>query len=123
MIISDLIWKPLAIGALICVVVVGVGTGFGWWLAARDRDQAKVDLKAEQALSAQCRDAISEQNRAVQALADQKTLAEERGAAAQQLAAANGKRFDQALANAAGAKATTCTEAMPTVDTVLEAIR
>lgn len=123
MIFSDLIWKPLAIGALIALVLVGGSTGAGWWLAARDRDAARVDLAAERVLSAQYRDAIAEQNRAVQALADQKALAEERGAAAQQLAAANGKRFDQALARAAGAKATTCTEAMPTVDTVLEAIR
>ncbi|MEJ7804851.1 MAG: hypothetical protein WKG03_02880 [Telluria sp.] len=43
--------------------------------------------------------------------------------AAQQLAAANGKRFDQALARAAGATAATCAEAMPVIDVVLEAIR
>lgn len=118
-----LTWKAGAILLLIALIIVSAWTGSSWWLAARDRDAAKVELKGEQALSAQYRDAIAEQNRAVQALADQKRLAEERGAAAQQLAVANGKQFDQALARAAGAKATTCTEAMPTVNTVLEAIR
>ena len=115
--------NPVAAVLLLALILVGAGTGGGWWLAARDRDAARVDLAAERVLSASYRDAIAEQNRAVAALADQKAVAEARGQAAQQLAAANGKRFDQALARAQGAKATTCTEAMPVVDGVLEAIR
>ena len=78
---------------------------------------------AEQAKSAEYSVAIREQNRAVQVLAAQKIAAEARGQVAQQLASANGKRFDQALVRAVGATATTCAAAMPTVDSVLEVIR
>ncbi len=120
---SGLFWKPVAIGLLVAMVLLGLTTGGGWWLAARDRDAALVDLKAERELSAQYQVAIREQNRATEALAEQKRAAEERGKAALQLAAANGKRFDLALERAAGARATTCAEAMPTVNEILEAIR
>lgn len=115
--------NPLAAVLLLALVLVGGSTGFGWWLAARDRDAARVELAAERELSAKYRDAIAEQNRAVQALADQKSEAEARGRAAQQLAAANGKRFDLVLAQTRATKAVNCAEAMPTVDAVLEAVR
>ena len=115
--------NPIAAGLMIALILVGGSTGAGWYLAARDRDAARVELVAEREQSAKYRDAIAEQNRAVTALAEQKIAADARGQAAQQLAAANGKRYDQALARAAGAKATTCTEAMSTVDAVLEAVR
>jgi hypothetical protein len=117
------VWKLTAILLLLALIITGLFMGAGWYLAARDRDAGKVELAAERTLSAGYRDAIAEQNRAVTALAEQKTAAEARGLAAQQLAAANGKRFDLPLARAAGAKATTCAEAMPTVESVLEVIR
>ncbi len=117
------IWKVAAIMLLCAWALTAAGLGANWWLAARDRDIAKVDLKAEQQLSAQYSASIREQNRAVDALEDQKKLAEDRGAAAQLIATANGKRLDLALQRTVGATATTCTEAMATVDTVLEAIR
>lgn len=117
------IWKIAAIMLLFAWALTAIGLGANWWLAARDLDIAKVDLKAEQRLSAQYSASIREQNLAVGVLAGQKKLAEERGAAAQQLAAAHGKRLDLALQRTTGATATTCTEAMATVDTVLEAIR
>ena len=123
MIIDNLIWKPLAIGMTVALLLVSAGTSGGWWLAARARDAARVELAAERTLSGQYRDRIAEQNRAVDALAEQKAGAEARGHAAQQLAAANAKRLDLALQRTAGTVATTCTEAMPTVDAVLEAIR
>ena len=123
MIVDNLVWKPLAIGMTVALLLVAAGTSGGWWIAARDRDVARTELAAEKALSAQYRYAIAEQNRAVDALAVAKTAAEARGQAAQQLAAANGKRLDLALQRTAGIVATTCTEAMPTVDAVLEAIR
>ncbi len=67
--------------------------------------------------------AIREQNRAVDALAKAKAEADLRGLQAQQIAAANGKRFDLALGQVKAARATTCAEAMPAVNSILEAIR
>lgn len=116
---SGLIWKPICVALLI----VGGVAGLGWWLTARDRDRALVDLKAEQGVTASLRVAIREQNRATEVLAAAKLAADERGRQAQALAAANGKRFDAALAAAGTARATTCDEAMPTVNAILGAIK
>lgn len=118
-----LTWKAGAIVLLAALILVGGTTGFGWWLAARDRDAAAAALADEQVKSAKYLAALEEQNRAVQALGDQRAAAEERGAAAQLLAKANGRRLDMALQRTGASKATTCKEAMPTVDIVLEAIR
>ena len=49
--------------------------------------------------------------------------AQERGAAAQVAAAAKGKKYDAAMAQAAGARATTCDEAMPAVRLLLEGVQ
>lgn len=117
------IWKIIAVVLLAALLVVGAWTGGGWYLAARDRDAARVDLAAERSANAELRGAIKVQNDAVEAAGDAKLLAEARGQAAQQQAAAAGRRFDAALAKVAGARATTCDEAMPTVDLILEATR
>ena len=115
--------NPVAAALMLALMLVGGTAGAGWWLAAHDRDVARVDLVAEQAKSAEYQVAIREQNRAVQAMTEQKTAAEARGQAAQQLAAANGRRFDQALERVASVKATTCDEAMPVVDAMLKEVR
>lgn len=120
---SDLFWKPAAIVLLLALLVVGGWTGAGWWLAARDRDAARAELVAERKVSEELRASIREQNRAVEALGQAKAQAEQRGEQAARLAAANGRRFDDALGRIANAKATTCAEAMPAVDAVLEAIQ
>jgi hypothetical protein len=117
------IWKLAAIVLLIALVLTGAGMGGGWWLAARDRDAAKLDLAAEQAKSAEYAIAIREQNRAVEAMKDRTTVAEQRGLDAQKLAAANGKRFDMVLAATRATRAVSCTDAMPVVDMVLDAVR
>lgn len=117
------IWKVAAIVLLLALVLTGAGLGGGWWLAARDRDAKQAELAAEREQSAKYRDAIAEQNRAVQLLADQKAAAEQRGLAAQQLAAANGKRFDMVLAATRATRAVSCAEAMPVVDMVRDAVR
>jgi hypothetical protein len=98
------------------------GAGAGWWLAARDRDQVLADLVAERVISEGLRTDIREQNRAVDALAKAKAAADARGALAQQLATANGRRFDGALAQIVAVRATTCTEAMPAVNQLLKGI-
>lgn len=120
---SAALWKGIAIGLLVLLLAVGGSTGFGWWLAARDRDQVKVDLKAEQIVTAGLRASIETQNSAVAGMAKEKEAADERRAAAEKLAAANGRRFDTALAKLSGATATTCADAMPAVNAMLEALR
>lgn len=105
------------------VLVVSAGTGTGWWLAADERDQAHRDLKAEQGVSAQLRAGIDDQNLAIAALGQQRLEAEARGAAARQQAAAAGKRFDIALQRMDGARVTTCADAMPFVNQLLEDVR
>ncbi|CUI07889.1 hypothetical protein [Massilia antarctica] len=117
------IWKIVAVILLAALLVVGAWTGGGWFLAARDRDAAQVELVAERAKSAAYAAAVERQNAAVDALAAAKLEADARGQAAQQQAAAAGKRFDAALAKVAGARATTCAEAMPAVNVILESVR
>ncbi|NHZ35350.1 hypothetical protein F0185_17420 [Massilia sp. CCM 8692] len=117
------IWKVAAVILLAALLVVGAWSGGGWYLAARDRDAARVELAAERAKSAACAAAVERQNAAVTALADATREAGVRGQAAQQQAVAAGKRFDAALARVAGARATTCDEAMPAVNLILEATR
>jgi uncharacterized protein HemX len=115
--------NPIAAALLLALALVGGTAGAGWFLAARDRDAARVELAAERQLSAQYRDAIAEQNLAVEALAAAKNAAEARGQAAQQLAAANGKRFDMVLAATRATHALNCADAMPVVDMVRDAVR
>ncbi|MET3134602.1 hypothetical protein AAKU55_004902 [Oxalobacteraceae bacterium GrIS 1.11] len=105
------------------LALVMVSGGIDWRLACRERDQARIDLKAEQAVSAALRVSIGEQTRATEALGKAKDEADARGLLAQRLAAANARRFDGALASIKDARATTCAEAMPFVNQVLEAIQ
>ena len=117
------IWKIAAVVLLALLIVVVSAGGTGWWMIGSARDQALADLRAEQAITTQLRGAIQAQNAAVEAAGAAKLVAEARGQTAQQQAAAAGRRFDAALAKVAGARATTCDEAMPTVDLILEATR
>lgn len=117
------IWKAVAI-LLACVLLVGTSSiGTGWWLAASDRDVARAALVKEQGTSSALRTAIAEQNRAVEGMAAATLAAQERGAAAQEAAAAKRWQYDAALAQVAGAHATTCDEAMPAVRQMLEDLR
>ncbi|MDQ1834674.1 hypothetical protein [Massilia scottii] len=117
------IWKIAAIVLLATLIAVLSAGGTGWWMIASARDQALTDLRAEQAITTQLRGAIQLQNDAVEAAGNAKAAADARGLAAQQQAVANGKRFDAALARVAGARATTCDEAMPAVNVILEWVR
>jgi hypothetical protein len=117
------LWKVGAIALTGLLLIAGVGLGGGWWLAARDRDVARVDLTAEQGTNAALRAGINTQNTAIIALGNEKLKAEARGLAAQQLAAANRRRYDGALAKLADARATTCAEAMPAVNQLLKDIK
>ncbi|MET3135276.1 hypothetical protein AAKU55_005584 [Oxalobacteraceae bacterium GrIS 1.11] len=114
------LWKVASVALLVLLAGVGGGTSAGWWLAARDRDQARAGLNMERAVSAGLRAGIREQNAAVSALSAAKEAADARGLLAKQLAAANGRRFDGALARIKDAKATTCADAMPAVNLLLE---
>lgn len=117
------LWKVGAILLAGLLLLTGVGMGGGWWLAAHDRDVAKVDLNAEQRVNAELRVGVDAQNKAILAQATLAREAEARGLAAQKLAAANGRRFDGALSKLAGARATTCAEAMPAVNQLLKDIK
>ncbi|HEX8610125.1 MAG TPA: hypothetical protein VF800_02460 [Telluria sp.] len=117
------IWKIIAVVLLAALLVVGAWAGGGWFLAARDRDAVRADLVAERSANAELRAGIALQNSVVEAAGAAKLVAEARGQDAQQVAAAAGRRFDAALAKVAGARATTCDEAMPTVNLILEATR
>ena len=116
---SALIQRAIA-GVLLVALMA---TGGGWWAAARARDRAQVKLGAERLRTAELGAAIREQNRAVDALAVAKRDADARGLAAQQAAAVAGRRYDGALTRIAGVKATTCADAMPAVNLLLEGIR
>ena len=117
------IWRVIAIVLDAVLLVVSSAAGTGWWLAAGDRDQALVNLKAEQGVSAALRASIAEQNRAIDGMTKATLAAQERGAAAMAVAAAKDKKYDAALARVAGARATTCDEAMPAVRLLLEGVR
>lgn len=117
------IWKAGAIAALAAGAASSGYLGFHWHIAAHDRDAAVAALAVEKSAGDDLRTSIREQNRAVESMGAMKALADERRAAAEQLAAANGRRFDRALEQTAGARATTCGDAMPTVNKILEAVR
>jgi len=117
------IWKVAAIVLAAVLLLVAGSTGTGWWLAAGDRNTARVALVQEQGVSAALRASISEQNRAIDGMAKATLAAQERGAAAQAAAAAKGKKYDAALVQIAGARASTCDEAMPAVRLLLEGMR
>lgn len=116
-------WKVATAVLAGVILVVGVGAGTGWWLAASDRDQARRELKAEQGVSAELRTAIGTQNAAIGLLGQQKLEAEERGTAARALAAADGQRFDAALRRMDGTRVVSCADAMPFVNQLLEDVR
>lgn len=117
------VWKAATIFLTGALLVVASSTGTGWWLAAGDRDAARTALAKEQGISATLRLSIGEQNRAIDGMAKATLAAQERGAAAQAAAAAKAKRYDAALVQIAGTRATTCDEAMPAVRLLLEGVR
>ena len=117
------IWKLAAIVLAAVLLIGGAAGGTAWWLAASARDKALADLDTSKLLVADLRAGVNAQNTAIMNLGTEKLAAEKRGAAAQQIAAVNGRRYDAALAAVAGARATTCDEAMPAVNQLLEALR
>lgn len=117
------LWKVTTFVLLALLLVGGGAGGALWWSAAAARDQALADLKAEKGITAELRAGVDDQNRAIQIWYRASEDAAARGRAAQQQAEANGRRYDQALAQLAGARATTCDEAMPYVNKVLESVR
>jgi len=117
------IWKVAAVVLAVLLLVVITGAGTGWWLAAAARDQALDRLVAEQGVSAELRASIGIQNSAVKSMHDAAVAADKRRRAAQELAAANGRRYDAAQAKLSGARATTCDEAMSYVNQLLKDVK
>jgi len=117
------VWKIAALVLAVLLLMVTTGAGTGWWLAAAARDQALASLKAEQGVGTELRASINVQNSAVRSMHDATVAADKRRRAAQVLAAANGRRLNAAQAALAGARATTCDEAMPFVDQLLKDVK
>lgn len=117
------IWKVAAIALAGLLVVGAAAGGTAWWMASSARDQALSNLKAEQLTTAALRAGVDLQNTRIVELGKEKLAAEARGAAARQIAAANGRRFDGALERLASARATTCDEAMPAVNQLLKDLK
>lgn len=117
------LWKIATLVLLAVLLAGGSAGGALWWSAATARDQALLDLKTEQGVTAQLRAGVDVQNSAIAQWYEQAKAAEARGDAARQAAEANGRRYDQALQQLAGARATTCDEAMPYVNKMLESVR
>lgn len=117
------IWKVAAIALAGLLVVGGAAGGMALWLASSERDTAVAELKAEQRVNAALRAGVDLQNTRIVELGKEKLAAEARGAAARQIAAANGRRFDGALEKLASARATTCDEAMPAVNQLLKDLK
>lgn len=117
------IWKLAAIVLAGLLVVGGAAGGTAWWMASSARDKALAELDTSKLLVADLRAGVNAQNTAIMNLGSEKLAAEKRGAAAQQIAAVNGRRYDAALAAVAGARATTCDDAMPAVDQLLRDIK
>ena len=117
------LWKVATIVLAVLLLAGGGAGGALWWSAAAARDDALAKLEAERGVSAELRAGVVAQNAAILAQATLAREAEARGLAAQQLAAANGRRFDGALQQLAGARATTCDEAMPAVDQLLKDLK
>jgi hypothetical protein len=92
------LWK---VGTMVLSAVLLVGGGAGgalWW--------------SEQGATTELRAGVADQNRAIAQWYEQAKAAEVQGAAARQAAEANGRRYDLALQQMVGAKATTCADAM-----------
>jgi hypothetical protein len=117
------LWKVAAAALAGLLLVGGVAGGTALWLKDRALTQAQVDLTAANARADDYQAAIREQNRATEALAKAKIEADARGAAARAQAAEQGKRYDNALQQMAGAHATSCEDAMPFVNKLLEDVR
>ena len=117
------VWRAVAIVQAVVFLVVASSTGTGWWLAAGDRDQARVALAEEQSVTAELRTSIGEQNLAVDGMARATMLAQQRGEAAQAAAATAGRKYSAVQAQLASVRATTCDEAMPAVRRMLDGVR
>jgi hypothetical protein len=116
-------WKVATIVLAALLLVVGAGTGTGWWLAEHAHGKTRGELTEAQARIGEYQAAIREQNRATEVLAKEKERADARGEAARVQADGLGRRMDAALHQVAGARSTTCADAMPFVDRVLEQVR
>lgn len=117
------LWKGIALALLVALLATAGAMGYHWNLAAHDRDEKADELVIEKGVSEQLRLAIGKQSDAVKAAAGAKKVAEVRGDQARQLANATARRYELALQRERDTKASTCAEAMETVNRVLEAVQ
>jgi hypothetical protein len=116
-------WKiASAVLASLLLAVAGAG-GAAWWLTDRALTKAEAEVVVQRTRADDYQASIREQNRATEVLARETAAARARGLAAQQQAAVAGKRYDAALQQLAGTRVTTCADAMPYVNKLLEDVR
>lgn len=119
------LWRTAAILLAGLLLATAGGAGSALWLLRNDLAQARNQAAMALERAAEYQTAIREQNRATEVLARETAAARARGVAAQQQAAAAGRRYDQAMQQltGAGVRITTCDEAMPFVNKLLEDAR
>jgi hypothetical protein len=117
-------WKiASAVLASALLTVAGAG-GAAWWLSDRALTKAEAEVAVQRGRADDYQAAIREQNRATEVLARETAAAQARGRAAQQQTAVAGKRYDAALQDMESARRiTTCADAMPFVNKLLEDVR
>lgn len=121
--ITGELWKVAAIALLITLVGAVLGLGGKLWLTDRDLNKAKEELAVANTNVANLRVAIGTQNAAVDALKSDKDKADARADAAWRVAVGVGAKADKIMKNIEGIKATTCQEAMPVVNQVLDGLK
>jgi hypothetical protein len=121
--ITGELWKAVAIALLIALVGTVLGLGGKLWLTDRDLNKAKEELAVANTNVVNLRTSISIQNAAVDTLKADKDKADARADAAWRVAAGKSVQMDKILKNIQDIKATTCQEAMPVVNQVLEGLK
>jgi hypothetical protein len=122
-VLAGQLWKVSTLVLAAALLAGGGAGGALWWSATVARDKAVTDLAVEKGITAQLRAGVEDQNRAIQLWYRASEDAAARGRAAQQQAEVDGRRYDQALQQLAGASATSCGDAMPYVNKMLEGVR
>lgn len=113
------LWQVVSAALAVALIVLGIN----YSMLNHELSKTAQSLKDEQTSNAELRVAIKEQNSAIDKLTLLKEEADKRAKLAQELAQANGKRFDAVLSKIQNPKVVTCQEAMPIVSQTLKELK